>query len=121
VLMGCPTEARRGICYGENGMIRFDIQAGLIERDLKIPAVRDEIRCGPILEVLEEAYRQEIGMFVDAIGHKAQWPMPYSQSALTTAALAAAERSAHTGQWQKVQASVQPQPLFQAELSCVGS
>ena len=111
VLMGCPTEARRGICYGENGMIRFDIQAGLIEREFKNPAVRDALRLGAIGEVLEEAYRQEIGMFIDAIHHKATWPMPYSRSVFATATLAAAEQSARTGQWQPVEAAVQPQHL----------
>ena len=111
VLMGCPTETRHGVCYGHNGMIRFDIQAGVIERQFNNPTLRDTLRYGAIGEVLEEAYRQEISAFIDAIDHKADWPMPYSQSALSTAALAAAEQSASTGQWQKVQAAVQPQRL----------
>jgi len=120
VLMGCPTEARRGICFGQHGMLRFDIMTGVIERDFKNPALRDTLRLGAIGEVLEEAYRQEIGNFIDAIGHKAAWPMPYSQSALATATLAAAEQSARTGQWQKVQADTQPQPLPPGDSSRAG-
>lgn len=111
VLMGCPVECRRGICFGQRGMLRFDIMTGIIERDLINPVVQDTLRLGAIGEVLEEAYRQEICNFVDAINRSATWPMPYSQSALSTAALAAAEQSARTGQWQKVAASVQPEPV----------
>jgi predicted dehydrogenase len=115
VLMGCPAEARRGICYGHNGMIRFDVMSGIIEREFKNPDVRDQLRLGAIGEVLEEAYRMEIHTFIDAINKKAIWPMPYSRSALSTAALAAAEKSAHSGQWQAVDAAIQPQPLPAAD------
>ncbi|MCC7352077.1 MAG: Gfo/Idh/MocA family oxidoreductase [Phycisphaerales bacterium] len=111
VLMGCPIEARRGVCYGDNGMIRFDVMSGQIEREMKNPDVRDTLRLGAIGEVLEEAYRQEIGTFIDAIGQRARWPMPYSLSALSTATLAAAEQSARDGKWQAVDAAIQPQLL----------
>ncbi len=111
VLMGCPIEARQGVCYGDNGILRFDVMKGVIEREFKNSDVRDQLQLGAISEVLEEAYCQEISTFIDAIAGRATWPMPYSLAAISTATLAAAEQSVRSGQWQSVDAAVQPQPL----------
>ena len=85
----------------------FDVAAGEITI-LRGRTESTRTTCGSIRETVETAYREEIYTFVDAIVQRTQWPCPYARSAAATATLAAAERSAATGGWERVDPSLQP-------------
>lgn len=115
VLMACPTTWRAGWCLGNNGLVEFDLATGRIARHLPAKGIEDDRRdCGGTMSpggVLEAAYRREIDTFVDAIQGKCDWPYPYRTTTVATATLAAAERSAVTGQWRSVDPEQQPARL----------
>jgi predicted dehydrogenase len=113
VLMGCPAEMRRGRFVGDNGSVDFDLMSGEIVRNLIPQKISDRRLCGGTTSpgVLEEAYREEIHTFIDAIQGKATWPEPYNSSAIATAALASLEQSAVTGQWVSIDRNKQPARL----------
>jgi predicted dehydrogenase len=114
VLMASPETTRKGACAGDNGIVEFDLVTGEIARRLPARNIDDRRTVGGTLSppgVLEEAYREEIDTFVDAIQGKTPWPFPYSITTMATATLAAAERSAVTGKWIDVDPSRQPAEL----------
>ncbi len=111
VLMSPPTILRCGSCFGDAGQARFDLLSGKLWRQLRNPDIDDCRDFGALKDVLEQAYRCETDAFVDASLGRAEWPHSYHASAMATATLAAAERSATTGTVQSVQEEVQPEHL----------
>lgn len=107
VLMASPVLERRGGCHGTSGSVVFDIFSGHIDLTLA-DGVPHRTECGAMKEVLEAAYGEEIGTFVDTILGRAAWPHVYRHSSIATATLAAAEVSAKMGRWEKVDPAVQP-------------
>jgi predicted dehydrogenase len=107
VLMGCPGALRQGWCFGEAGQVFFDLFSGEIRREYR-KGVRDSRNFGAMKDVLEATYSREINTFIDAVHGKARWPQSYRASAVATATLAAAERSAELGERVSVDVGVQP-------------
>ena len=110
VLMASPAECRAGRCIGDNGISEFDIRSGSISCNLSTVGAPGTYDLGSQENVIEDAYAEEIDTFVDAIICQAQWPYSYHDSSVATAALAAAEISALSGQ------SVIPDPVVQPGL-----
>lgn len=107
ITMATPNEYRRGECYGTKGVMSWDIYTG----DLTTivggkPAVRENF--GAVKDVLEASYADEIGTFVDTVLGKKTWPQTYAASQVSSATLAAAEKSSITGAWEKVDVAVDP-------------
>jgi len=111
VLMACPALCRQGRAWGDAGDVVFDLIAGTIERNLPERRLNDKRSFGAMAEVLERAYRDEIFAFIDAVEGRATWPHSYQDSSRATATLAAAERSAVSGRWERVDTARQPEPL----------
>jgi predicted dehydrogenase len=111
VLMGCPGALRQGWCFGDAGQLRFDLFSGDVWRTYRAKRVDDARNFGAMSDVLEAAYREEIGAFVDAVLTGRPWPQPYGVAAFATAALAAAERSARSGRCEPVDPLLQPEHL----------
>jgi predicted dehydrogenase len=107
VLMASPAATRHGCCFGTQASAMFDIAAGEITLTCADGQV-DHIACGSLADTIEPAYRAEINLFMDAVLGRAAWPHSYRDSAQVTATLAAAERSAESGRWEKVDPEVQP-------------
>jgi len=107
VLMSSPSSARRGVCFGTNGSVAFDVFSGEIFYSVPgFPEVR--ISCGPQCDVIESAYKEEIDTFVETVQGRATWPCGYEDSAIATGTLAAAELSSITGRWEPVTSRRQP-------------
>lgn len=111
VLMGSPAVLRQGWCFGDAGQAHFDLVSGEILCQFQGKADR-RVQCGATSQVLEEAYRQEMLAYVRAIRAEEPWPFPYRATTLSTAALAAAERSNEHGRREPVDASRQPAILI---------
>jgi predicted dehydrogenase len=107
VLMGSPTHARRGCCFGSGGGLQFDIMSGRIIWQAETGETR-QIDGGSQKETIEGAYAEEINTFLEAILGGAPWPHSYHASSVATATLAAAETSARSGRWEPVDPLVQP-------------
>jgi predicted dehydrogenase len=112
VLMGCPGALRHGWCFGEAGQVQFDLFSGDIWRTFRAGDVDDGQNYGQMKQVLEQAYAEEIGAFVEAVTKGAVWPQSYRQASAATATLAAAERSARTGRREDVILDLQPEHLL---------
>jgi predicted dehydrogenase len=115
--MACPSDYRRGCCFGIHGFATWDIQSGEITVSTESdPKVRT-LQFGAVAAVLERSYFEEIHSFVDAVlsGEPAQ--QTYSLNQKSTATLAAAEKSSVSGQWIEVDADDEPEmdpPLREA-------
>jgi predicted dehydrogenase len=107
VLMGSPSLSRHGCCFGSCGGLRFDIVSGQITYQCE-DAEPQQIACGAMKEVLENAYAEEINTFMGAVLRRNPWPYTYRASSVATATLAAAETSARSGRWEPVDPLVQP-------------
>ena len=109
ITMSCPVGYRRGVCFGTNAVITWDIYNG----DLSVQANGDTAprvtHHGAIDAVLEPMYAEEIGAFVDAAMGRKPWLQPYSDSQQSTATLAAAERSGLSGKWERVDLALDPE------------
>ena len=107
VLQGSRSTVRKGYCLGTNGSIEFDITSGKIITDInQFPD--KTLNCGSIKEVIETTYDEEINTFIETVQRKTEWPHSYRNSSVATATLAAAEKSAVTGRWEKVAPAFQP-------------
>jgi predicted dehydrogenase len=111
VTMGCPVLLRKGWACGTNGYIEFDISAGEIYRNFPERGVEDKLYYGTVGEVLEKTYYLEISNFIESIKGMERECFSYKQSAVATAVLAAAEKSAVTGCIEQVNINVQPAKL----------
>jgi predicted dehydrogenase len=109
VLMGCPTPCRRGVCFGEHGMIEFDLWTGELKCRLNGRSEAPR-QFGSQAELIEGIYQQEINAFVDAVRTRAAWPLSYRRASHATAMLAAAELSSLSGKNEKVDGDRQPAP-----------
>ncbi len=107
VIMGSPVSCRRGLCFGANGGLSFDIFAGEIVCHWK-DSDPHTIECGAMTDVLEAAYAEEINLFAESVFGRAKWPHSYRASSIATATLAAAEASARSGRWETVNPLIQP-------------
>jgi predicted dehydrogenase len=107
VLMGCPTPCRRGVCFGENGMIEFDLWSG--ELNCRLNGCSESIsKFSGQAELIESIYEREINRFVDTIQGNATWPLSYRQASHATAMLAAAELSSLSAKNEKIDNDRQP-------------
>ncbi len=111
VLMASPGLCRSGVAFGANGWIAFDLVDGTFQRHLPEPGLDDLRSFGPMTDILEDVYRDELNTFIDAVHGRADWPHSYYHSSIATAALAAAERSALSGHREAVDPSLQPELL----------
>ncbi|RIH64455.1 gfo/Idh/MocA family oxidoreductase [Mariniphaga sediminis] len=111
VLQASPSTVRKGVCSGTNGRIEFDIYNGKLTAEFD-DGYKEFIDYGSQKDVIELAYKDEINTFVDAVLGKAKWPLSYYDSALATATLAAIEKSATRGKWEKVDPRIQPEYLL---------
>jgi len=109
ITMACAVDYRHGCCFGTNGMATWDIYTGdLTVRTAGDPAPRRQ-NFGTMGSVLERAYFDEINTFVDAIFGHATWPHRQADAQLSSATLAAAERSCATGRWVPVDPEADPE------------
>lgn len=107
VLQGSPTTIRKGYCFGTKGRIEFDIFNGVIVAEFEDEDEKT-INCGSQKDTIEQAYKDEIDTFVETILGKAKWPLSYYGSAVASATIAAAEKSAINGKREKVDPEIQP-------------
>lgn len=105
---GSPQMMRTGMAIGANGFIEFDLFSGKIVRNLAKLGIRDTLQCGALEDVLESVYATEIGLFVDCVCGKAEWPHDYRKASVLSGTLAAAEKSAITGQIRQVDPAFLP-------------
>jgi Predicted dehydrogenases and related proteins len=108
MLAECPERTRKGWLTGSNGIARFDIQTG--ELEYKVAGMESflYLKLGAVGDILEEVYKEEINLFVDAVLGKKEYYFSYDENVVCTAALAAAERSACFGTVEKVDIEKQP-------------
>ena len=109
ITMSCPVGYRRGVCFGTNAVISWDIYSGELTVQTKADAVPRTTNHGAIAAVLEKMYAEEIGAFIDAAMGRKPWLQPYSASQQSTATLAAAERSFLSGKWEPVDLARDPE------------
>ena len=110
ITMASPVDHRTGVCFGTKGVITWDIYGGSITVQTAADAAPRRLEFGGIGSVLEAMYLEEITTFVDATQGKKVWPQSYASSQLSSATLAAAERSFVTGQWSRVEPNTDPDP-----------
>lgn len=108
VLMGCQQLCRRGWFAGTHGVVDFDVITGDVCRNLPGSGINDVRNLGALKVILEAVYAEEIDTFVDVLHGESVWPHDYKASALRSAALAAAERSARSGRVEPVDPARQP-------------
>lgn len=111
VTMGCPVLIRKGWACGTNGYIEFDISAGEIYKNFPEKGIDEKVCYGTVGEVLEKNYYLEISNFIERIKGLERECFSYKQSAMATAVLAAAEKSAVTQRIEQVDINVQPARL----------
>jgi predicted dehydrogenase len=109
ISMACPVDYRRGCCSGANGFATWDICAGEVTIQLEGEAAPRHRNFGAISTVIEGVYLDEINRFVDAVLGKERWPQSYTHAQLSSATLAAAERSHVTGRWTPVDPAEDPE------------
>jgi predicted dehydrogenase len=109
ISMACPISYRRGACFGTNAVITWDIINGdlTVQRTGETKARHENF--GATIDVIEPAYADEIGTFVDACLGRKPWPQSYAASQRSSATLAAAERSYITGKWEPVDQALDPE------------
>jgi len=108
ITMACPVDYRRGCCFGAAGMATWDIYAGDLVFQAAGGAAPRRENYGAMSAVLEAAYADEINTFVDAVLGRAAWPHPQADAQVSSATLAAAERSCTTGRWEPVDPDAEP-------------
>ncbi|MBA3241382.1 MAG: hypothetical protein H0T60_09190 [Acidobacteria bacterium] len=89
-------------------MATWDIESGVITLQTAQEPTPRQFDFGAIGSVIEPMYAEEITAFIDAVLGRKTWPQGYSQH--SSATLAAAEKSSVTGQWIKVDPSIEPDP-----------
>lgn len=108
---GCPSDYRRGVCFGTKACITWDIYGG----DLGVHRAGEKSarvkNYGAITDVLEAAYADEIRTFIAACEGRQAWPQSYTASQRSSATLAAAEKSFATQRWEPVDVTVDPADL----------
>lgn len=109
ISMACPVNYRRGVCFGTNAVITWDIYTGEITVQRKGEASAKVENFGSTADILEPSYADEIRTFVDACHGRKPWPQTYAASQRSSATLAAAERSYLTGKWERVDQAVDPE------------
>jgi len=109
ISMACPVDYRRGCCFGANGFATWDICAGDVTIQLEGETAPRRQNFGAISTVIEGVYLDEINRFVDTVLGKGSWPQGYSHAQLSSATLAAAERSHVTGRWTPVDPAEDPE------------
>lgn len=114
VLAECPERTRKGWLAGSNGLARFDIQTGELEYKAAGMESFSCLKLGALGDMLEEVYKEEINLFIDAILGKKEYYFSYDENAACTAVLAAAERSACFGSVETV--DIQKQPALYPDL-----
>ena len=110
VLQACPAIIRQGVCFGDHGLVEFDIIRGTLKLKLDNSA-EQLLACGQVKEVLEKCYYAEINCFVDSILGSDSWPISYLDSAVATATLAAAEKSSSSRREESLIPEQQPRNL----------
>lgn len=108
VFMASPGAVRQGWAVGSNGFVEFDLISGRVARRLPNKRLNDSRDFGSLSQVLERNYADEINAFVAAVRGDAAWPFSYYQGAMVTATLAAAEKSALTGQVETIHPTENP-------------
>lgn len=108
VLMGCPQTTRHGWIAGDHGVVRFDLLAGTVQRQLPAIGVNDVRTICGWGETLEGVYLEEITTFLDVVDGRGMWPYTYRDSNGVCGALAAAELSMLTGGFETVRPGLQP-------------
>jgi predicted dehydrogenase len=108
VLMACPQTTRHGWVAGDHGIVRFDLLAGTVQRELPAIGTNDVRKISDWAGTLEAVYHEEITTFLDVIGGRAIWPYSYRDSSVVCGALAAAELSMLTGISQSVRSTLRP-------------
>lgn len=107
ITMACPSDYRRGACFGTNGMISWDIYGGdvTVQTSGEAPSRQN---FGAMRDVLEAAYSDEINTFIDALTGAKIWPQSYALSQQSSATLAAAEKSSVSGRWVTIDPDCEP-------------
>ncbi len=107
LLIGSRRVMRKGWIAGIKGIAEFDILKGLLE--VTDDDTHGEVyRCGTQREVLEDAYFEEIALFINAVKGKSNWPLNYMDNAMITAITAAVEKSYRSGKEERVDITSQP-------------
>ncbi len=109
ITMACPTDYRRGTCFGTNGFLTWDINSGDYSWQIDGQNLQRE-NAGRTSEVIEPTYAAEISTFIAAIQGRGTWPHPYAASQQASATLAAAEHSSIGGGWVPVVPDRSPDP-----------
>lgn len=110
ITMACPTEFRRGACFGSNGMLTWDIRGGDVMIQTAQESTPRQLNFGAMGTVLEASYADEINTFIEAVKGTKIWPQPYALSQQSSATLAAAEKSFVEGRWEIVDPRRDPEP-----------
>lgn len=121
VLMGCPQTTRHGWIAGDHGVVRFDLLAGTVQRQLPAIGVDDVRTICAWGDTLEGVYLDEITTFLDVIDGRGVWPYSYRDSSGVCGALAAAELSMVTGTVEAVRPGLRPASVPSAYDSAVSS
>jgi predicted dehydrogenase len=111
VTQASPSDFRKGTVIGDNGWIDFDVFNGTITRHLPGIGIEDVRDMGGQIKHMEQAYKDEINLFVDVVLGRGEWPHSYRHSSIATGALAASERSALHGQRERITPEQQPEYL----------
>lgn len=111
VMGGCPHVARKGTAAGSNGIVEFDFNSGEIIRHFPKIGIDDTRHFGAIGDILESVYKEEIDTFIDAVRGDKQWTYSYRKANVISGALAAAEKSAVTGNIESVNPDFLPAEL----------
>jgi predicted dehydrogenase len=106
--MACPSEYRRGSCFGNRGFVTWDIQNGEVMLSTGSDQKPRILQFGGASAVIERSYFEEINLFADAVISGKPGPQNYSSSQESTAILAAAEKSWATGKWVEVDPDAEP-------------
>jgi predicted dehydrogenase len=109
ISMASPVSYRRGVCFGTNAVITWDIYSGDLTVQREGDATPRHENLGAVADVLEPAYADEIAAFVDAVKGRKPWPQTYAASQRSSATLAAAERSFISGRWERVDPALDPE------------
>lgn len=109
--MASPVDNRAGEAIGLGGRLSWNIMTGDVRFTSAGSRTTQEFATGRMLDVLEGAYDEEIGTFVEAVRGRVAWPYSYRDNSVATAMIAAVERSQITGRWERVDG--QPAKVFQ--------
>lgn len=93
-----PENIDKIIAIGTNGLIECNPSQGNITRKLTKLGINDTIHCGSVAQIWEKVYADEIGAYIEALRGKSVFPHDYRKACTLAGALAAAEKSAISGQ-----------------------